>query len=195
MKNYKLLLATTAILSVGAFMANAEFKNPEVDVKAKASFVTSITTSVEPISFGVIDPRAGGSVSIDAYTGVASGDALIVYGDPTRGKVAFTGIKGFFDANALPSYNWAHYIHLVLDSEKIDLYENEANKTGKCGTVDPITESVGEYSSSGTGSIDIYLGGTLNIESGYIPSNGYKECTGTQTITYVLTVNNGGSNN
>ena len=74
MKNFKLLLATTAILSTGLAMsvlADASLEGKEgtgyARIDAKATFTSPIRlTASNPIYFGLLDPKKGGEVTIEA---------------------------------------------------------------------------------------------------------------------------------
>ena len=187
MKNFKLLLATTAILSTGALMANAEFQKPELEIKAQAEFATGITISYpRNMSFGVIDPRGEGNVVIDIDTGHLSGTALIIRSaaeyEDYRGQININGVKGFYDLWA----SGGEYIVIDSDDETITLYEDEETKAKKCATVSNLNYKVNAYSQTGTGQLEIYTSGTLNVDKNNIPTGGYAKCTGSATVTYVL---------
>ena len=76
MKNFKLLLATTAILSTGALLANAEdvlyyssnvtLNGPSAKLKAVATLINSLEVKeIRPLSFGgIIKPEGGQKVVV-----------------------------------------------------------------------------------------------------------------------------------
>ena len=185
MKNKFLLLSATVIISTGAVAVNAEFEYPTLDIAAQAEFVTSITVeSFERMVFGVVDPRGGGTVTIDLDNDSISGTAKMIFDSPTHlGKVEIAGVKGFYDSWG----NGSEYIRISIpNNAEITLYEDEAHSTGECATVSGLGYRVGEYDSSETGKLTVYFAGTLNVDSDYIPTGGYSSCTGKTTVTFVL---------
>ena len=188
MKNFKLLLATTAMLSMGAMAANAETGN--FSITAQAAFTSPIQASTSYIQFGLLDPVVGGNVIVNP-DGTFEGNAVLTpVGNalsPQAGSVTLYG-------GAISGYSSSAYFttndQIVLDfteQENIELRENGTPSGKLCGYVDTFTEGTREITSvSGKKGVRIPLGATLNIVENYTPTSDVQYCMGSMTVTYIL---------
>ena len=198
MKNFKLLLATTAILSTGlavVAMADGEYVGDptgSVTLKASANFTTPIHASVESLFFGELDPVKGGTVVVGA-DGSFSGDAIITASsssyNPFPGTIYLWG--GMISDWVDDGEDLTTLVQLAIDPTEttITLHEDGDESKDVCGVVDNITTGQHKKVTKGneTNALEIKFGGTLTIDSTYRPESGYySNCSGKKTITYVL---------
>ena len=211
MKNFKLLLGATALLSTTALIVNADFNSATIG--ANVQFASpSVATQGNDIYFGYLDPAAGGILTVNP-DGTFTGTAKVISAGgayPIRsGSIKFSG--GMIPAIAGDSYsldtetdtytqnmNSEHpndpnqfLVKLALDGAKIDMYKGNYNNEDissnpSCGYVDNLTQ--GNASWDGT-YYTLRIGGTLNLDfdDDYADSDGsYSGCSGKTTVTYVL---------
>ena len=207
MKNIKLLLATTAMLSIGAIAANADFN--QATIRATASFASpSTATQGDAIIFGILDPNAGGTLTVNP-DGTFEGTAKVIenggsYGSINSGSIKFSGGRiplAAGDSYSLDAQTGAYtqnlssfapndqnqfLVKLALDGARIDMYRSGDSYSPSCGYVDNLTQGNaswdGEY-------YTLRIGGTLNLEfdNDYPDSDGeYIGCMGSTTLTYVI---------
>ena len=95
MKNFKLLLATTAILSTGAILANADVSDSITNFRVIAEVIDEDLSleAVEPLDFGkvILDKEYHGEVTLE----YSAGNGITAYGIKYNsginpGKVCFT---------------------------------------------------------------------------------------------------------
>ena len=205
MKKFLLLsgVATIAVAST-AFAVNYE----QATIQANVSFASpSVATKGDNIYFGMLDPAAGGTLTVNP-DGTFDGTAKVIGNGGTMepihsGSIKFSG--GRLPGAASDSYTLVDaetntYTHnlsptfpddqnqflvkLALDGARIDMYKIGDSSKPSCGYVDNLTQ--GEASWDGT-NYTLRIGGTLHVEF----DNTYGDandtyCSGTTTVTYVL---------
>lgn len=195
MKNMKLLLATTAILSMGAMAANAAVSADEtytnlsnaVTINMDVAFVHSLNIIEHSrTNFGILlNPMAGQSVTISSLndTPTLGGGATLAFNSgtnaPKRGSLFVT-----------PTYNGAnndtHTVpygryDVVFGASSVDL----VNGSEVCGTVTDFNWTTGHTSFDGAE--PIYYGATFTVDSSMTASHRFSgKCTGSTTATLVL---------
>ena len=192
MKNFKLLLATTTILSTGAFIANALYTDTEynVQIHADAKLVKSYEVKeTKRINFGtIVTTKAGQQVVVNAdgtlgeattatlLVGSAqSGDAQVPADAIQAGQISVEGIGD------------GRWYDMSINTGTITL--KAGNVTCGVATIAADNMSNSTDGTSGTGDWDgdtatIDFGGTFVLDS-QIESNMSTDldCTGAGTIT------------
>ena len=197
MKNLKLLLATTAILSMGAMAAKAEeIVSGVASLQASVNFVEPVSiTQSQALHFGtLLHPEAGQSViwqPNDSTTEIASSsDAQQVFSSgslaPQVGIMTYSG----------PTINLeeGYEFRLFFSSTEIGTQDKDAtisltsgNKT--CGSVSFANDYVKmptATSDSLTNNNNIYIGGVFEVDEDYDNSITYGQCTGSVYTTLVI---------
>ena len=209
MKNLKLLLATTAMLSMGAMVANAEpAHTPEtatVTVYSKAYLVnplTLVSDSDNALVFGSLRFEKGKKIKVDAYGNIDENETTAQYlstGDQQAAKITLSGgIWGTYGAGVNASGTTADWTDEDFDeldqdfepfmSWSIPTIELKYGNT-KCGDV--VIDS--KRSRDNANGYDFYLGGTFTMTTQDIavPATGML-CEGNVTATAVFTFPYGG---
>ena len=208
MKNLKLLLATTAILSTT--LAISTYAGVEGDptgtgyarIEASAAFTSPIRLqSTSKIFFGLLDPARGGEVTIEPdFEKVSITDtknAIIANSStgltPRVGAIKLGGgalSEHVSGAHGSPSDNFDVQLDLVGETitlTETSTYDNSSASGATCGTVKNLTQGPSRVGGSGSDRyLEIPLGGTLEINSSYQPSTDSTACTGHTTVTYVV---------
>lgn len=205
MKNLKLLLATTAILSAGvAINANADLSYESVGLDARVMFASPLTAeSIKPISFGLLDLTTASKKTMTVNAdGTYSGDVKVL-GDGSLAKIEPAVLR--FTSNILDDLYITGTPDLKVNvaDATITLYvvDSSLNPTSlTCGTVDHFVQGskdTYEYEVGDGGSHNLYIkiGGQLNVrdmstlseaEIAQMQSANGFECRGHTTVTYVL---------
>ena len=193
MKNFKLLMASTAILSMGAFGANAD--ELSTTVHAYADIVGTLTlTEVDPISFGVIT-AASGTVVIDT-AGNVSGTATTIAGGHRARKLQPGIVK--LSGSGIDNIHYAATTFIEWVIPDITLKQGTGQSAITCGVVSGMSSGAPggttEFDKETDGSILLKYGGTFTLDSGIAShlSNSRLECSGEGTITLVLNGENVG---
>ena len=192
MKNIKLLLATTAMLSMGLISTNVralEHSNySSVILHGQVNLATPITAEeIDDLRFGVLDATtiAGKTLTIST-DGTYSGTAKVLSdgGDSPLhpGKIEFTGAN-LNDGEHSP-------IVLHLDGKEIEMKESHNGVSGKlCGKIINLSQGDGSFDSDNH-TYTLYVGGTLEFEDDYTPTNTqWGSCMGNVTLTYIYNEN------
>ena len=205
MKNFKLLLASTAILSTGALAVLATPSTAPQSVTAQ--FGADIVI-VEPalmtggnISFPTMLATGGRVVTVDA-TGAVDSSSTATFADPNpTASVNPIIISGadigsmYDDSNGADTSfdinNYSGWSQIQMPP-KITLTDVSTNQSGKCGDVTgftPGTPSFGkdimEEGGSEVRTIRFPYGATFTMKEGFHPENGYANCKGSATVTYI----------
>ena len=192
MKNYKLLLATTAILSMGAMTANADelswsnYSNAGVSIPLNVRVVKPIKVAVERgIDFGTIEYDENDKtkyITIDK-DGNVGGTAQYFGG-------AHTGLIWYRNFNELDGV----HLKLEIPEEPVQLYANGVITAGKeCGTVSNFEQKRGsdpeEFGEEGqTFDIPIYIGAKYISSANTMSSSVGTICAGSVTATLVYDI-------
>ena len=151
--NYKLLLATTAILSTTALMVNADepvyqaYTNAGITVPVDVTIVAPLTYRVvDTLSFGNVANETGKTIIIDATNGVVGGTGISLGGahralisvDTNDGEISSSYSLVFPDNN--------HPISLKV-------HDNSIDEDVSCGTVSNFNQY---HDANG-----LYIGGTF----------------------------------
>ena len=174
MKNFKLLLATTAILSTGlaANVKADDFTNPLV-LHPTVTMITPLVYSVDQdLTFGKVAWEYSGSETTVVVTPNPLGEATIsgtadYFGGAKQAKIFMV------DSTTNNKYD------MVLPTSAISLSAKVGQNTIPCGTVSGFTMSSSDISA--------YVGATF--KTGEKPANFNGEditCTGDAEITFVL---------
>ena len=176
MKNFKFLLATTAILSMGAMAVNAAeeytyYTSDGVNMTVKVGLLkVPVIDLVTDLDFGVaMIKNEGDTITINAKTGAVGGTAI-------RLK---DGIPGYI---SIDSYNTWPDTALSLPSSPVTLkYTDSESVEHTCGTVDSFNQHASNERYS--------VGGTFHASdvSSFLPGAVPIECTSTMTLTLVYT--------
>ena len=206
MKKFLLLsgVATIAVAST-AFAVNYE----QATIQANVSFASpSVATKGDNIYFGMLDPAAGGTLTVNP-DGTFDGSAKVINNGGVMGTIRSGSIK--FSGGRIPlaagdSYSldtetdtytqnlsdWGlaqndsnqFLVKLALDGARIDMYKIGDSSKPSCGYVDNLTQ--GEASWDGT-YYTLRIGGTLHVD--FDENYGDADdtaCSGQTTVTYVL---------
>ena len=206
MKNFKFLLATTAILSMGAIAANAtgvygsatgvitshlNVSNTET-IHMDVKFVEPLSiTERAHLDFGTIkSPRSGQTVILNndrksmcngynEYGGTATQLYTSGTGAPHMGRMEFTG--------STTGYSVGNMYDLYFANDSIDLTDG-GNTT--CGTVSGFETP---YAGVDTGLSDGFLcySATFTVDQSITADTPFQgSCSGTNTVTVVYTQGN-----
>ena len=183
MKNFKLLLATTAILSMGAMAVNADpasLTSNQAYLDIQAEFVNPITaTPVSPLKFSMILADEGGKTVIVTPEGTLSNSstATVLKNSVSAGKIEFTGggeLIGFrYDDEGTNYLDPDTYLSLVTDSSVNLTFESTKVS---CGTVGSFEKDLAIEN----GKLVAKIGGTLTTAN---VSSVNEICTGQITVT------------
>jgi len=182
MKNFNLLLATTAILSMGAVAVNAEsypaYTSAGIKIPVNVGLVNSMTYKVDSdLNFGVamLNPSLEGTIAIPADGSTPTYTNAIKLKDGTRGAISLN----VADAMAPTG------ISLVLpDNEHpLTLTSGTGENLRTCGTVNNFSQSPVVIVD---GLIAINVGGTFKVSSG-LTIDPYEtlNCSADLTVTLV----------
>ena len=203
MKNFKLLLATTAILSTGALAVLADptpvFNNDTVSpvIYAEAIIIKPLTvssSSEEPINFGSMVFEKGKYVTINTAgeidTNASNATTYDVQRRAARVHLSGTGTIGnmIYGMNNDPEEEYTDdeltadispYITFTIPDITLTA-ENNIN----CGKVDSFEQ---KYHLANDG-IDVYIGGKFTMSNNDItmPASGFLNCSGNVTATLVF---------
>ena len=168
MKKLNLLLATTAILSMGAMAVNAEGTpyDPSTGIIIPVSVVFETFPRYfinHPLSFGWLWTEAG-TITVSA-TGADPVSSITYLGGAERADIEWV--------------DYENNMSIVLpDNEHPVELTNKDEST--CGTVNNFTQSTVKDDASLTR--HDYIGGTLNVLDGVEPGN----CSGDLVVTVVI---------
>ena len=185
MRNFKLLLATTAILSTGLTMETHAWDTVTVasqTLNAGVNFVEPLEIEInDQLFFGLVsNPVAGQTVVIDANGGETTGTATRIDNLTFRPKINVTGpLDGY--SPAIDTQNGD--LTLMLP-EDITLKNSDGYV---CGHVTEMTVS-DDFSLDPINSSYGYIGGKLTIgaKEGETFSGASGNCTGYGTITLAV---------
>ena len=178
MRNFKLLLATTAILSTTAMVANAEHANYQsVGIGAYVNFRDPISaTTIKELGFGILEASSAAGKSLTVNPDGTYSGTVKVLGDSGDIPLQAAEIK-FHGGRFNEGYANDDSISLHLDGKEIELKDD--NKL--CGKVTNLIQ--GEISSNDGGTeLTVHVGGTLEISDTF--TSAYS-CVGNTTLTYV----------
>ena len=169
MKNFKFLLATTAILSMGAVAANADVGDETV-VPVRAEIVTVHNLHATPIDFGRI---AVDDVEFDAgsYLFVGMDQAGIVTSSERSsvpGYILSNGKKGVVKGTDCEHLDFANKVDMSVPTTQDDVARASADI--KCISVDGDATFYGEFK------LSITMSGEM------VPAGNY---TGSLTVTEI----------
>ena len=186
MKKFNLLLATTAILSMGAVAAKAvDIATGTITADVTLANAASIT-EVNHLDFGVVlNASKGKTVTIDHSNGTIGGSASIVSDTAQRGSLTISNLEGYVASGA----------HTARISFPTDILMEDAGMI--CGHVtnihisaenDAVTSS-GTYQFGGDFTVGENAADADSINDGiYSPYAGdIGTCSGDGTVTLVYT--------
>ena len=204
MKNYKLLLATTAVLALGAFAANAEHVNVDSTLSTTIHSEVYIATTMQmeeasPLKFGMLlNPSSGDYVTVNADGTIDSKVAIGSYtessggatvGTVSAGSVVITDNSGKGFINLSPEGTLSYTFTLPNSIAMVDDHDLS------CGTVTSLsgaTASVDAVTNAGVLTYTFNYGGTYTIPDNTTftalktaNGNNHIHCTGSGTITAV----------
>ena len=176
MKNLKLLLATTAILSISTMAAKADATNPVAELKAYVDLANPVTVVTEPVNFGVLDISQGGFIKVHGGTTDETSTAIHISGGANGGSISFSGGA----------------IVKMIESGDWVLFDTPEPITLKSGNVECGTWTINEFGdqiSKGIApnytSVEFHPTSTFEIKSN-LSSEAYLHCSGKAEITYFL---------
>ena len=175
MKNFKLLLATTAMLSMGAMAANAEqdYTAP-FNVNASVNLVTPLRYQInETLHFG----------DVGTY-GSELGNKTVIL-DPTDSDLSnIGGTAQYFGGAHLAAIETNQAVHVVLPSSvNMRMNDGTGEGTKPCGRVVPTSNADG-----GNTNDVIIIGGTFTMDFSSTYTIDDLQCSGDILVT-LLTEN------
>lgn len=188
MKNIKLLLATTAILSMGAMVVNAGTTGADVTIHPQVTMVSDFgITSVQELNFGKVAWGTSGksltiTASADENKDIATDieGSAIYFGGANAGIIVIGGPaqSPYYGKN----YELSFPTEIILSTT---VGEGDEATDVECGRVSNFNQaSVRQGGSMGS----IAYGGTYTIAQ--IPSNqlysSSHNCTGAGIVTFIL---------
>ena len=187
MKNFKLLLASTAILSTGALAVMADTTQvASTELYAYINMVEPASISMNtPLHFGIVSNLTENQwLKIDANDGSVTGDATRIGDNANRGDIEVSNARNYTSGQVgVPN---AEMLKLVMPTE----IRMTKNGTGLCGYVEEIAATDngvveidgGSYKSS------FRIGGkfTAKAKTGEEFNSFPGECSGHGTVTLVL---------
>ena len=190
MKNFNLLLATTAILSTAGLMAKAGdvisyVNGANVAISPEVKIIDPINlTSNQELSFGtIISPQANDTVTITVSGISATGSATLVdknigtgTDQPHQGILRSTSVSDFVESAGDPYYQIVRF-----PTEPVTLVDDRDGYS--CGTV-TFDNTGSEWVSVGdpVTSYDYKYGGTFKATGGEAVGN----CSGDAVVTVIL---------
>ena len=173
MKNFKLLLATTAILSTGAIVAQAiDERNFTTNINISADIVSpEHLAKVQDLNFGRIAIQNGGTLGTITITtdGQVQNDNTLYFEGAQQGIVKWNGSI------------WNIQNRTLSFPEEVTLTDTSSNE---CGTVSNFQSgSSGRNACGGAPCVDEFgIGATFSFDS-----QQERLCTGTLTISLIAT--------
>ena len=186
MKKLNLLLATTAMLSMGAMVTNATPTTLDtvLELYAHVGMVQPVSaTQIAGLEFGLVSNlTANKYVQIGVDSDTASGDATRIGNYAHRGMIQVSNYEGYaYDSPGASGV----YIRLILPNE-IRLSDGDL----LCGYVDNLVATNDGDIQLGTGTATtlFYIGGkfTAKAKDGESFAPTAHNCTGHSTITFVV---------
>ena len=168
MKNFKLLLATTAMLSMGAMVANATDDTFTLTTTVDLLRPALVIEEISPLHFGRLYAENGAIVVAEANGGHGTGTTASIFDPVYGGSIKISG--GVFDViDQLTGTNKTQYVAnlsnalsggiVAFPDEDIDLTDGNI----VCGTIDKDTlTQIAEVNAEG-GYLTVGIGGTLTL--------------------------------
>jgi len=204
MKNKFLLLATTALLSMGAIAANSANTNisgtpAKLDASVKFMEPVSITQT-QALHFGtLLRPQAGQTVvwGPSDLTAVSSGStAQQVFTSgaqaPKIGIMKYTGPNLTKEQSGIRLLFSSTQNGTQGENATVPLTSGSGQNAKTCGSVlfTPNLAKSGSSSYGDTSALnnndEIYIGGAFTVDENYDNSISYGECTGSVYVTLVI---------
>ena len=177
MKNIKLLLATTAMLSVVAagidVKASDLYTDDGITIPIKVSLMSGITVSVLPLEFGVAMVKPGDTIDVTTGNEITTTGIMLKKGD--RGYVMLNDNSNF------PSN-----LSLVLPDNEHPVVLKSGTVT--CGSVSNFSQELNDKDAGGENNEGFWIGGTFTVDSKFSDTEFMEavNCTGEMVATLVF---------